>query len=41
MMCNACNKEVEGKRNMLLLILFFPWSLLFVKKKCPECGTKL
>ena len=39
--CKNCNKKVEDNRNILMLIIFFPLSLFFVKKRCQECGSKV
>ena len=39
--CNSCNKDVMYKNRGFLFFLFWPWSMLFMKKRCPICGNEV
>ena len=32
MLCNSCNKEVEPKSRGFIFFLFWPWTIIFMKK---------
>jgi len=39
--CNSCDKAVMYKSRGFLFFLFWPWAMLFMKKRCPVCGTEV
>ena len=39
--CNSCDKEVMYKSRGFIFFLFWPWTMLFMKKRCPICGTEV
>ena len=39
--CNSCDKAVMYKSRGFLFFLFWPWTMLFMKKRCPVCGTEV
>jgi endogenous inhibitor of DNA gyrase (YacG/DUF329 family) len=39
--CNSCDKNVMYKSRGFIYFLFWPWTMLFMKKKCPVCGIEV
>jgi endogenous inhibitor of DNA gyrase (YacG/DUF329 family) len=39
--CSNCEKEVMYKSRGFLFFLFWPWTMLFMKKRCPICGKEV
>jgi hypothetical protein len=39
--CDACSKDVMYKNRGFVFFLFWPWTILFMKKRCPECNAEV
>ena len=39
--CGSCKKKVMYKDRGFLYFLFWPWTIMFMKKKCSKCGTEV
>ena len=39
--CSSCDKKVMYKSRGFLFFLFWPWTMLFMKKRCPICDTEV
>jgi len=39
--CNSCDKEVMYKSRGFFFFIIWPLSMLFMKKRCPICGTEV
>jgi endogenous inhibitor of DNA gyrase (YacG/DUF329 family) len=39
--CGSCKKNVMYKSRGFLFFCFWPWTMLFMKKRCPICGTEV
>jgi len=39
--CNSCDKEVMYKSRGFIYFLFWPWTMLFMKKRCPVCAMEV
>ena len=39
--CNSCDKNVMYKSRGFIYFLFWPWTMLFMKKNCPVCGIEV
>ncbi len=37
--CNNCKKEVEYKSRGFLYFMFWPWTILMMKKRCATCDS--
>jgi endogenous inhibitor of DNA gyrase (YacG/DUF329 family) len=39
--CPNCEKPMPHRNRGIVYALFWPWTMLFMKKKCSKCGTQL
>ena len=39
--CGKCDRVVKHKNRGLIFFIFWPWSMIFMKKRCPHCDSVL